>query len=247
VPSDGTLVLSARQPCQATATAGIDGTYTIAVAATDVGLDRVNLEIGDSALPFASPAVGSTGTASWSTAVIDAGQQLQAELAKLGGTVPPGGLQVSVNTTAEILGQPSMTRYAFGAQLAEVHIDTDSREVRVPRMLGVFAAGKIMNPKLACSQYIGGMTWGLSMAPLEEASSTSSTATTSTTTWPSTASPSAPTSAASTFTSSRRPTTTSAPRRPRESARSASLAPPPTPSTMPPASASATCPSAWTG
>jgi len=44
----------------------------------------------------------------------------------------------------------------------------DSREVRVPRMLGVFAAGKIMNPKLARSQLIGSMTWGMSMALHEE-------------------------------------------------------------------------------
>jgi xanthine dehydrogenase YagR molybdenum-binding subunit len=35
-------------------------------------------------------------------------------------------------------------------------------------MFGVFATGKIMNPKLARSQYIGGMTWGQSMALLEE-------------------------------------------------------------------------------
>lgn len=61
-----------------------------------------------------------------------------------------------------------MSRYAFGAQFVEVKVDADSREIRVPRMLGVFAAGKIMNAKLARSQIIGGMTWGISMALHEE-------------------------------------------------------------------------------
>jgi xanthine dehydrogenase YagR molybdenum-binding subunit len=40
--------------------------------------------------------------------------------------------------------------------------------VRVPRMLGVFAAGRIIDATLARSQFIGGMTMGLSMALFEE-------------------------------------------------------------------------------
>ena len=53
-------------------------------------------------------------------------------------------------------------------------------------MLGVFAAGRIINPRTARSQLIGGMTMGLSMALLEESTWTPSSATTSTTTSPST-------------------------------------------------------------
>jgi xanthine dehydrogenase YagR molybdenum-binding subunit len=40
--------------------------------------------------------------------------------------------------------------------------------VRVPRMVGVFAAGRIVNPTTARSQLLGGMTMGLSMALMEE-------------------------------------------------------------------------------
>jgi xanthine dehydrogenase YagR molybdenum-binding subunit len=47
---------------------------------------------------------------------------------------------------------------------AEVQVREDSGEVRVPRLLGVFAAGRIVNPKTARSQVLGGMTMGLSMA-----------------------------------------------------------------------------------
>ena len=58
--------------------------------------------------------------------------------------------------------------HAFGAQFAEAHVNMDTGEVRVPRLLGVFAAGRIINPKTARSQFLGGMTMGLSMALHEE-------------------------------------------------------------------------------
>jgi xanthine dehydrogenase YagR molybdenum-binding subunit len=55
----------------------------------------------------------------------------------------------------------------FGAQFAEVAVDPELGLVRVRRMLGAFAPGKVLNPKLACSQLMGGMLWGLSQALLE--------------------------------------------------------------------------------
>jgi xanthine dehydrogenase YagR molybdenum-binding subunit len=57
---------------------------------------------------------------------------------------------------------------AFGAHFAEVRVDVDTGEVRLARMLGVFAAGRILNPKTARSQLIGGMIWGLGSALTEE-------------------------------------------------------------------------------
>jgi xanthine dehydrogenase YagR molybdenum-binding subunit len=54
--------------------------------------------------------------------------------------------------------------HAFGAQFAEVRVHADTGEVRVPRMLGVFDVGRMINSKLGRSQLLGGMTWGLSMA-----------------------------------------------------------------------------------
>jgi xanthine dehydrogenase YagR molybdenum-binding subunit len=55
----------------------------------------------------------------------------------------------------------------FGAQFAEVAVDPELGLVRVRRMLGVFAPGRVLNPKLARSQLMGGMLWGLSQALLE--------------------------------------------------------------------------------
>lgn len=59
--------------------------------------------------------------------------------------------------------------FAHGAVFAEVAVDPDLGQVLVTRMVGAFAAGRIVNPKLARSQLEGGMIWGLSFALHEEA------------------------------------------------------------------------------
>jgi xanthine dehydrogenase YagR molybdenum-binding subunit len=54
--------------------------------------------------------------------------------------------------------------YAFGAEFVEVRINRWTHEIRVPRMVGAFAAGRIMNPRTARSQLMGGLIWGMSSA-----------------------------------------------------------------------------------
>lgn len=56
------------------------------------------------------------------------------------------------------------TKMAFGAEFVEVRVHKLTREVRVPRIVGAFAAGTIMNPMTARSQLLGGMIWGISSA-----------------------------------------------------------------------------------
>ena len=166
----------------ATVRTGADGRYTVLIGASDIGtgtwtaltqiaadalevaVEDIDLQIGDSALP---PAVGegaSWGITCWGSAIVEAVRRLRARLVSdHGGVVPDGGLEV----TAEMPDNPNSDRFAmhaFGAQFAEVRVHADSGEVRVPRLLGVFAAGQIINPKTARSQLLGGMTWGLSMA-----------------------------------------------------------------------------------
>jgi xanthine dehydrogenase YagR molybdenum-binding subunit len=140
----------------------------IAAEAMDVPVDRVRVEIGDSRLPDAPPAGGSWGTASWGSAIVDAATKLRARLtAEYDGLVPPDGLEcrggVGFNRDAERLSM-----HSFGAQFAEVTVDVATGEIRVPRLVGVFAAGRIINPTTARSQMIGGMTMGLSTALHEE-------------------------------------------------------------------------------
>ncbi|TDB86782.1 xanthine dehydrogenase family protein molybdopterin-binding subunit [Actinomadura sp. KC216] len=170
-------------PNRATARAEPDGTFTVRIAAADIGtgartalaliaaealkadLGDVTVEVGDSAFPKASVAGGSSGTAGWGTAVVRACEALRG---KLNGEVPPEGLEAEADTTAEVKAREKYARHAFGAQFAEVEVDADTGEVRVRRMLGVFAAGRIINPTTARSQFIGGMTMGIGMALMEE-------------------------------------------------------------------------------
>jgi xanthine dehydrogenase YagR molybdenum-binding subunit len=59
--------------------------------------------------------------------------------------------------------------HAHGAVFAEVKVDPDLGQVRVTRLVGAFAAGRVINPRLVRSQYYGGMIWGVSFALHEEA------------------------------------------------------------------------------
>lgn len=54
--------------------------------------------------------------------------------------------------------------YALGAEFVEVRVHARTREIRVPRMVGAFAAGRLMNTRTARSQYLGGMIWGVASA-----------------------------------------------------------------------------------
>jgi xanthine dehydrogenase YagR molybdenum-binding subunit len=54
--------------------------------------------------------------------------------------------------------------HGFGAIFARVRVDQDLGEVRVDRLVGAFAAGRIINPKTARNQLMGGMVWGIGQA-----------------------------------------------------------------------------------
>src|SRR5439155_18426198 len=101
------------------------------------------------------------------TAIVEDVSKLRERVQEEHGVIPADGLEV----TGEGGKNPEAQRFAmhaFGAQFAEARVNRDTGEVRVPRLLGVFAAGRIMNAKLARSQFLGGMTMGLSMALHEE-------------------------------------------------------------------------------
>jgi xanthine dehydrogenase YagR molybdenum-binding subunit len=121
-------------------------------------------------------------------AVADPGSPLHgADPAKV--TVRDGRMSLDGQTTGETYGElmrrnfvedvdalgswsptGADTGYAmttFGAQFAEVAVDADLGLVRVRRMVGAFAPGRVLNPKTARSQLMGGMLWGLGQALLE--------------------------------------------------------------------------------
>jgi xanthine dehydrogenase YagR molybdenum-binding subunit len=167
-----------RRASQALARVEPDGTFLVRLAAADIGTGArtaltqiaadalqvapgsVRVELGDTAFPAAPLAGGSMGTSSWGPAVAKACRELRAGAGGKG--------EVRVDTTDDVRADQPLSRYAFGAQFAEVRVDPQTGEVRVSRLLGVFAAGRIINAKTARSQLIGAMTMGLGMALHEE-------------------------------------------------------------------------------
>ncbi|MEU1408816.1 xanthine dehydrogenase family protein molybdopterin-binding subunit [Streptomyces sp. NPDC005728] len=173
-------------PSTAALTAHADGTFTVRIAAADIGTgartaltlvaadalrvppERVHVRIGDSDFGPAMIAGGSMGTRSWAWAVTVAADELRDRMA-LSSDIPPEGITVRSDTTAAIGALAPAERHSYGAQFAEVAVDVTTGEVRVRRMLGIFAAGRIVNPLTARGQFLGGMIWGISMALHEEA------------------------------------------------------------------------------
>jgi xanthine dehydrogenase YagR molybdenum-binding subunit len=66
------------------------------------------------------------------------------------------------------LDKKKFSSHSFGAVFAEVAIDPMTSMVRVRRVTAVYDVGRIMNAKLARSQFIGGIVWGISLALLED-------------------------------------------------------------------------------
>jgi xanthine dehydrogenase YagR molybdenum-binding subunit len=78
-------------------------------------------------------------------------------------------VEASGTGTADPAAQAEYAMHAHGAVFAEVKVDPDLGQIRVTHMVGAFAAGRIINPKLVRSQLFGGMIWGVSFALHEEA------------------------------------------------------------------------------
>jgi xanthine dehydrogenase YagR molybdenum-binding subunit len=70
---------------------------------------------------------------------------------------------------ADPAAQSSYAMHAHGAVFAEVKVDPDLGQVRATRVVGAFAAGRIINPRMVESQLNGGMIWGVSFALHEQA------------------------------------------------------------------------------
>jgi xanthine dehydrogenase YagR molybdenum-binding subunit len=128
-------------------------TQLIAMAVADPksplhGADPATVEVRDGRM---APADNPDGGETYAE-LLQRNRQLDAEA--LGSWTPP-----PLDTPHGLL--------TFGAQFAEVAVDADLGLVRVRRLAGVFAPGRVLNPKLARSQLMGGMLWGLSQALLE--------------------------------------------------------------------------------
>ena len=170
----------------------------IAARELGLNLEHVQVTMGDTVLPPGPVAGGSMTTASAGSAVKMACDKVKARFgnnmpprADLGAAFdrigsnrveeyaewwPEGSGPDAVKKlymghsaggdSADKKSKPPM--YAFGAVFVEARVHRLTREIRVPRMTGAFAAGHIVNPRTARSQYLGGMIWGLGQGLLEK-------------------------------------------------------------------------------
>ncbi|QJU59275.1 xanthine dehydrogenase family protein molybdopterin-binding subunit [Sphingomonas sp. AP4-R1] len=170
------------------------GSYTILaqIASEILGIpvDRIKVKLGDTNAPPAAGSGGSWGAGSSGSAVYLACEMLKDKLAKAMGVdveilTLKDGVAIGANRSvpiSELVGEgldaighikpgkqeKETTQASFGAHFVEVGVNVVTGEIRVRRMLGVFAAGRVLNAKTARSQCLGGMTFGIGAALTEE-------------------------------------------------------------------------------
>ena len=159
------------------------GAYTLVAltAARVLGIPIANVSVamGDSDLPPVVIAGGSSNAASTANVVANACEKIIARKAKgesghievYEEFVPQG---MSPKSMVEIsqgkmslqggVGRKDVTAFSFGAHLVEMRVHERTREVRFARSVSAFAAGTIVNPLAAYSQFMGGSIWGISSA-----------------------------------------------------------------------------------
>ena len=161
------------------------GSYTILAQTVseclNVPLEQVVVELGDSDYPISPGSGGSWGAASYCNGAKSACDNAIAALKKNRNV--PKDEDVSI---AELLKMNQITSYesqglakpdsefekhsifSFGANFTEVWVDKDTGMYKIKRMVNVGSAGKILNPKTACGQIIGGLTMGAGMVIAEQ-------------------------------------------------------------------------------
>ena len=171
------------------------GSYTVIAqtAAEMMGLpiDQVRVRMGDSSFPVSCGSGGQWGGNCSTAGVYAACMKMREAVARKAGfdaadatfadgQVRSGGRSMPLAAAAGDRGlvvedsiefgefTKQKQQATFGAHFVEVGVDAFTGEVRVRRMLAVCAAGRILNPKTARSQVIGGMTMGVGAALMEE-------------------------------------------------------------------------------
>jgi xanthine dehydrogenase YagR molybdenum-binding subunit len=160
------------------------GTYTamsqFAADTLGIPIEKIRFELGDSQFPEAPNNGGSWLTASVAPAVMGACRDLKTKVVDLAGGWPNDSTQLTGLFTragqeqiqAEFMSEPNKEErekfsfFSYGAVFVEVQVDLLG-QVRVKRAVGVYDMGRMINPRLARSQIIGGMLYGFSMALME--------------------------------------------------------------------------------
>src|SRR5438034_989773 len=154
------------------------GSYTamsqFAADTLGIPIDKVRFELGDSQFPEAPNNGGSWQTASVAPAVMGACRDLKKQVIDLFGHWPnehdlanlPTPIQVEFSSEPNKEEREKFSFFSYGAIFVGVQVDLFG-QVRVKRAVGVYDMGRMINPRLARSQIIGGMIFGFSTALFE--------------------------------------------------------------------------------
>jgi xanthine dehydrogenase YagR molybdenum-binding subunit len=193
--ADGSVVVQAASQDIGTGTYTVMA--QVAADTLGLPVSRVRVELGDSAFPPAPVSGGSMTVASLGPAVLKAAQQVRDRLLDLAAQRWPGTSLDTLNLRNGVVSGPAgrvgvgellagqgtleitaaaapseekkrYSTHSFGAQFCEVRVDPDFGTVRVSRWVGVFDVGRVLNAKTGRSQALGGITFGIGMALLEE-------------------------------------------------------------------------------
>ena len=175
---DGTVVV--RSATHEIGTGTYTGMSQFAADTLGIPVDRIRFELGDSQFPEAPNNGGSWLTASVAPAVMGACRDLKKKVVDIAGNWPNDSTQLTnlferagqEQIQAEFNSEPNKEEreknsfFSYGAIFVEVHVDTLG-QVRVKRAVGVYDMGRMINPRLARSQILGGMLFGFSTALME--------------------------------------------------------------------------------
>jgi xanthine dehydrogenase YagR molybdenum-binding subunit len=160
------------------------GTYTVLqqVAADALGLppEMVMVRLGDTRLPASHASIGSATMANAGASVLLAAKAARDKAMALAGSnsnigyaellarngLPTLSAEADYDPVPEADGPKAV--FSFAGVFAEVRIDPELGLVRINRVVGAYDAGRIVNPKTARSQAIGGIIWGVGQALLEQ-------------------------------------------------------------------------------
>jgi xanthine dehydrogenase YagR molybdenum-binding subunit len=170
----------------------------VAADALGLPLDNISIKLGDSTLPQSPVEGGSWIAASVSNGIVTTSNAIREELLRLAKRAPgspfanatsdevalaDGRLVSRIDTSRAIsiadvmrvgavdTSFPNDGKHAHNAHsalFAEVKVDEQLNVIRVTRIVSAVAAGRILNPKTAHSQVMGGVVWGIGMALHEE-------------------------------------------------------------------------------
>lgn len=139
------------------------GTFTAladtAARVLQVASSRIDVELGDSLLPEGPYSGGTVVTASFVPAVEAAAHEMKRRLDS--GEAPAPGRPLSARARTEPPEHKTHSACAFGAVFLEARVHRATGELRLARVHAAYAAGRIVSPLLAHSQYVGGLVGGI--------------------------------------------------------------------------------------